>query len=140
MKRILILILSFIAGLAIGLFVAQPKHKTDTLDGSLRTKSKDTYKHALKQSRESNQAIFLFFSKDKDSDCVAMKEVFKDAEIKERLKKYFWVEVKERPDLVEKWSVEGFPTLIIISGKETPLKRHNGALDKNEFVEWMGSF
>jgi len=133
---------SFVAGLFVGWCIPHhPKAKPDMSEHYYKAKAKENaYQKALKQSKETGQSIFLYFTKD-CSECDQMKETMKNDEIKDRLSKFIWVEVdSKKTGLLEKWSVDGYPTCIIINSKEQPLKRKNGVLNVDDFIEWIGNF
>lgn len=109
----------------------------DNLENSLN--SSDNYEQSLENAKVENKSIVLVFDQKSCSWCEVFKRnTLENQEVIDNLNSKFItviVDINKNPEVASKYSVYGTPTIIFLDSNANEIKRNEGYLPPDEFLE-----
>lgn len=109
----------------------------DSLENSLN--SSDNYEQSLENAKVENKSIVLVFDQKSCSWCEVFKRnTLENQEVIDNLNSKFItviVDINKNPEVASKYSVYGTPTIIFLDSNANEIKRNEGYLPPDEFLE-----
>ena len=122
---------------------------THAKDSTLRNwyEGADGYKQAIKEQQSNNKPIALFFHADWCKSCKALREtVLSTNEVKQYMSAFIKVKIEPEKSangkiIADSYGVIGFPTFIILPGKQSPAKqiRKLSNISTQQFIDQCNS-
>jgi thiol-disulfide isomerase/thioredoxin len=105
----------------------------------VRAEEASSYDEAVKIAKKDKKKIFLYFGASWCVPCQAMKKMFKEKEVKEKLDKFvvLIVDVDENPNLKKKYKVKSIPDYRILTSDLEVEKKFVGGQTKYKFAKWL---
>jgi thiol-disulfide isomerase/thioredoxin len=105
----------------------------------VRAEEASSYDEAVKIAKKDKKKIFLYFGASWCAPCQAMKKMFKEKEVKEKLDKFvvLIVDVDENPTLKKKYKVKSIPDYRILNSDLEVEKKFVGGQTKYKFAKWL---
>jgi thiol:disulfide interchange protein len=100
------------------------------------------YPAAMAEASMTNKKVLLDFSATWCQPCQDMKRTtWSDTDVARALAGDVPVSIDpdKHPELVAKYHVEAFPTMILLSSTGLPINQTEGRLEPDEFVKWLQS-
>lgn len=100
-----------------------------------------TYDGLLRQAREQNKQMVLFFTSRSCPPCERMKkDVLPNTSVQQALGNYLYyvVNYETEPAMFQKFSVQATPTIMMIDGTERMVKQNTGYMAADQLVNWLG--
>ena len=101
-----------------------------------------SYGTAVEEGRGAGKPVFVYFTASWCGPCQSMKHTtWADKNVEAALRSYVpaKVDIDEHPDLAEKYRIGAVPTFIVLAADGHPLRRTDGALPPDDFLQWLKS-
>ena len=109
----------------------------NSLENSLNIS--DNYEQSLENAKVENKSIVLVFDQKSCSWCEAFKKnTLENPDVIDNLNSKFItviVDINKNPEVASKYSVYGTPTIIFLDSDANEIKRNEGYLPPDEFLE-----
>jgi thiol:disulfide interchange protein len=96
---------------------------------------------ARRESALTHKPLFLDFTASRCGPCQSLKSsTWADANVAKMLTKYVpvQIDVDAHPDLSQQFQVQSIPLFVVLNSDGSTLKRSEGYLDADEFLDWLG--
>lgn len=107
----------------------------------VRSEEASSYDEAVKIAKKDKKKIFLYFGASWCVPCQAMKKMFKEKEVKEKLDKFVVlivdVDVDENLTLKKKYKVKSIPDYRILNSDLEVEKKFVGGQTRYKFPKWL---
>ncbi len=137
MEKGFLKIILLVMAIVLSLIFVNTIFADNSLENSLNIS--DNYEQSLENAKVENKSIVLIFNQKSCSWCEVFKRnTLENHDVIDRLNSKFItvvVDINKNPEVASKYSVYGTPTIIFLDSNTNEIKRNEGYLPPDEFLE-----